>query len=50
MSEPIQLKVILPDVDLSNTDEETVSKLFIEEMKKLDYLPTDNYVALRDKK
>ena len=44
-----QLTVILDDVDISDPNQEkTASDLFIHEMKKNDYLPTDNYVVLRD--
>ncbi|WP_299225974.1 hypothetical protein [Sulfurihydrogenibium sp.] len=46
-----QLTVILDGVDISDPSQEKIaSDRFIEEMKKNDYLPTDNYVALRDKK
>jgi NADP-dependent 3-hydroxy acid dehydrogenase YdfG len=46
-----QLTVIIDDVDVSDPSQEKIaSDKFIEEMKKNDYLPTDNYVALRDKK
>ena len=46
-----QLTVILDGIDVSDPNQEKLaSDKFIQEMKKNDYLPTDNYVALRDKK
>lgn len=51
MSEIKELKVVLDGIDISDPNQEMIaSEKFVEEMKKNDYLPTDNYVALRDKK
>ncbi|WP_028950964.1 hypothetical protein [Sulfurihydrogenibium subterraneum] len=51
MSEVKELKVVLDGIDISDNSQEMIaSEKFVEEMKKNDYLPTDNYVALRDKK
>lgn len=51
MSDIKHLVVVLEGVDVSDESQEILaSDRFIEEMKKNDYLPTDNYVALRDKK
>ena len=51
MSEVKELKVVLDGIDISDPNQEMIaSEKFVEEMKKNDYLPTDNYVALRNKK
>ncbi len=51
MSDVKQLIIVLEGIDISDESQEILaSDRFIEEIKKNDYLPTDNYVALRDKK
>ncbi len=51
MSDIKHLTIIMEGIDVSDDNQEILaSDKFIEEMKKNDYLPTDNYVVLRDKK
>lgn len=51
MNEPIQIKVVLPDIDLEKVhDEQYVSDIFVEKLREFDLFPTDNYVSLRHKK
>lgn len=48
---PIQLTIVLEGIDVrDSSQEELASEIFKKELSKKDYMPTDNFVSLRDKK